>query len=137
MNFECTYSFWPWKIINVFKSNKYLFFIEQSLDGSGKNKNSDFSYWAWSTLWGYVLSLKSFCQNPVLSWAIRYSVFQPIKSTNSFENMSGNPVWVFDIWWSSLDMINDLRPFPEYVVFFPFGEINISLSWVFSKKIFL
>ena len=30
-----------------------------------KIKNPDFSYWAWSTPWGHVLSLKSFCQNPV------------------------------------------------------------------------
>ena len=37
-----------------------------------KIKNPDFSYWAWSTPWGHVLILKSFCRNPVLSWAIRY-----------------------------------------------------------------
>ena len=48
-------------------------------------KNSEFSYWAWSTPWGRVLSLKSFCWNPVLSWAIRYSVFQLVKFTSSFK----------------------------------------------------
>ena len=46
-----------------------------------KIKNPDFSCWAWSTPWGLVLSLKSFCRNPVLSWAIRYSVFQKVKFT--------------------------------------------------------
>ena len=40
-----------------------------------KIKKFDFSYWAWSTPWGHVLSLKTFCWNPTLSWAIRYSVF--------------------------------------------------------------
>ena len=50
-----------------------------------KIKNPDFSCWAGSTPWEHVLSLKSFCQNPVLSWAIRYSVFQPIKFSSSFE----------------------------------------------------
>ena len=50
-----------------------------------KIKNPDFSCWAWSTPWGHVLSLKSFCRNPVLSWAIRYSVFQPVKFSSSFE----------------------------------------------------
>ena len=50
-----------------------------------KIKKLDFSYWAWSTPWGHVLSLKSFCWNPVLSWAIRYSVFQPVKFSSSFE----------------------------------------------------
>ena len=38
-----------------------------------KIKNPDFSCWAWSTPWGLVLSLKSFCRNPVLSWAIQLS----------------------------------------------------------------
>ena len=50
-----------------------------------KIKNPDFSCWAWSTPWGLVLSLKSFCWNPVLSWAIRYSVFQLVKFTSSFK----------------------------------------------------
>ena len=54
--------------------------------GSGKNKkNPDFSCWAWCTPWGHVLSLKFFCRNPVLSWAISYSVFQSVKFSNSFE----------------------------------------------------
>ena len=44
-----------------------------------------FSYWAWSTPWGHVLSLKSFCQNSALTWAIRYSVFQLVKFASSFK----------------------------------------------------
>ena len=34
---------------------------------------------------GHVLNLKSFCQNLILSWAIRYSVFQLVKFVSSFE----------------------------------------------------
>ena len=60
-----------------------------------KIKNHDFSCWAWSTPWEHVLSLKSFCRNPVLSWAIRYSVFQKVKSTSSLEFMCDNPFSTF------------------------------------------
>ena len=45
-----------------------------------------FSYWAWSTPWGNVLSLKTFRQILVLSWTIRYSVFQPVKFANSLSS---------------------------------------------------
>ena len=61
-----------------------------------KIKNLDFSYWAWSTPWGHVLSLKTFCRNPVLSWAIRYSVFQPVKFASSFEFVCGT---LFSFFW--------------------------------------
>ena len=61
-----------------------------------KIKNLDFSYWAWSTPWGHVLSLKTFCRNPALSWAIRYSVFQPVKFTSSFEFVCGT---LFSTFW--------------------------------------
>ena len=50
----------------------------------------DFFYWASSTPWGHVLSLKTFCRNPVLSWAIRYSVFQKVKFTSSLQLWDGN-----------------------------------------------
>ena len=61
-----------------------------------KIKNPDFSYWAWSIPWGHVLSLKSFCQNPVQSWAIRYSVFQKVKFTSSLSS-SGHTI--FSTFW--------------------------------------
>ena len=61
-----------------------------------KIKNLDFSYWAWSTPWGHVLSLKKFCRNPALSWAISYSVFQPVKFTSSFEFVCGT---LFSTFW--------------------------------------
>ena len=60
-----------------------------------KIKNFDFSYWASGTPWGHVLSLKTFCRNPTLSWAIRYSVFQKVKFTSSFEFVCGNPFSTF------------------------------------------
>ena len=44
-------------------------------------------------------------------------------------------VIIFDIWWSSLDIINDFKAIFR-MEFFRFGEINKSLFWVFSKKIF-
>ena len=62
-----------------------------------KIKNPDFSYWAWSTPWGHVLSLKSFCWNPVLSWAIRYSVFQPVKFSRSLSSSAAQFFQLFDI----------------------------------------
>ena len=62
-----------------------------------KIKNLYFSYWAWSTPWGHDLSLKTFCGNPALSWAIRYSVFQPVKFTSSFEFMCGT---LFSTFWN-------------------------------------
>ena len=41
---------------------------------------------------------------------------------------------LFDIWWSSLDVINDFKAISK-IAFFRFGEINRSLFWVFTKKI--
>ena len=59
------------------KFYKWSFFIEPGLDGSGKNQKSWFIPNGLKVNlgpWGHVLSLKSFSGNPVLSWAIRYSV---------------------------------------------------------------
>ena len=61
-----------------------------------KIKRFDFSYWASCTPWGHVLSLKTFCWNPAQSWAIRYSVFQPVKFTSSFEFVCGT---LFSTFW--------------------------------------
>ena len=72
------------------------FWARQAQSKVVKIKNLDFSYWAWSTPWGHVLSLKKFCQNPALSWAISYSVFQPVKFTNSFEFVCGT---LFSTFW--------------------------------------
>ena len=55
-----------------------------------KIQNFHFSCWAWSTSWGHILSLKTFVQIPVLSWAIRYSVFQKVKFTSSLQKWAGN-----------------------------------------------
>ena len=104
-----------------------------------KIKNPDFSYWAWSTPWGHVLSLKSFCWNPVLSWAIRYSVFQLVKFFSSFEFICRTMFSNFDIWWSSLDIINDFLAIFR-IAFFHFSEIceiKQSLFYVFQNFIFI
>ena len=55
-----------------------------------KIQNLYFSYWAWNTPWGNVLSLKSFCQIPFLSWDIRDATFQPAKFVSSFQKWAGN-----------------------------------------------
>ena len=109
------------------------FWVGQAQSKVVKIKNLDFCYWAWSTPWGHVLSLKTFCRNPVLSWAIRYSVFQPVKFVTSLSSCAALPFQLFDIWWSSLDKINYFKAISR-IVFFRFGEINKSLFWVFSKK---
>ena len=74
---------------------KWRILSRTSLEESGKNEKKNFSYWASSTPWGHVLSLKTFSRNPVLSWAIRYSVFQKVKSTTSLEFVCGNPFSTF------------------------------------------
>ena len=91
--FVCfTYKLWTvkWRILS-----------QTSTEESDKNKKKKyFSYWAASTPWGHVLSLKTFCRNPVLSWAIRHSVFQPVKFSTSFKfNFNGNP---FSTFWNLL-----------------------------------
>ena len=50
----------------------------------------DFSYWAWSTPWGHVLSLKSFIE--ILSWAEQSGT-----QFFSLSNLVG--VWVFFTWF--------------------------------------
>ena len=104
-----------------------------------KIKNPDFSYWAWSTHWGYVLSLKSFCWNPVLSWAIRYSVFQLVKFTSSFKFVCRT---IFSTFWHLVvkfgynnwflsNKKNSVLPFRRII-----GEIRKSLFQFFWKKKF-
>ena len=62
------------------------FSLSQAKKELVRKQNLYSSYWAWSTPWGhFFLSLKTFCQIPVLSWAIGYSVFQFVKSASSFQ----------------------------------------------------
>ena len=89
-----------------------------------KIKNPDFSCWAWSTPWGLVLSLKSFCRNPVLSWAIRYSVFQPVKLSSSFEFVCRT---IFSTFGHLVVKFGYNKGFlsNKKVAFFRFGEISV------------
>ena len=104
-----------------------------------KIKNPDFSYWAWSTPWGHVLSLKSFCWNPVLSWAIRYSVFQLVKFTSSFKFVCRT---IFSTFWHLVVKFgyNNWFLSNKKSGFFPFrwiiGEIKKSLFQFFQKRMF-
>ena len=66
------------------------FWVPQANQDLVKIRNLYFPYWAWSTPWGHVLSLITFRQIPVLSWAIRYSVFQKVKFTSSFQKWAGH-----------------------------------------------
>ena len=68
----------------------------------------DFAYWAWSTPWGHVLSPITFCRNPALSWAIRYSVFQKVKFTSNFEFVCGN---LFSTFWHLMVKFGYIRWF--------------------------
>ena len=73
-----------------------------------KIKIFDFAYWAWSTPWGHVLSPITFCRNPALSWAIRYSVFQKVKFTSNFEFVCGN---LFSTFWHLMVKFGYIRWF--------------------------
>ena len=100
-----------------------------------KIKKFDFSYWAWSTPWGHVLSLKSFCWK--LSWAEQsgtqfFSLSNLLVVSSSCAALCFQ---LFDIWWSTLDILNDFKAISR-IGFFRFGEIKTSLFWVLSKKIF-
>ena len=101
-----------------------------------KIKNSDFSYWAWSTPWGHVLSLKTFCRNPVLSLAIRYSVFQPVKFSNSLEFVCST---MFSIFWHLVVKFGFLSHFKSSVFRFWWNicEIKKSLLLFYFISIFL
>ena len=68
----------------MFRPIKWSIFSQTGLGESGKIQNPDFSFWAWTTHWGHVLSLKTFPQISVLSWEISYSVFQPVKFDNMY-----------------------------------------------------
>ena len=76
---------------------------------------------------------KSFCRNPVLSWAIRYSVFQPIKFVSSFKSVCDNP---FSIFWHLMVKFGYNKDFKAIsrMAFFRFGEKIIILS--FFKNLF-
>ena len=93
--FETPLKTWheSWFIFDSFLSEG--FWVRPAKREVVKIKFFDFSYWALSTPWRHVLSLKTFCGNPALSWAIRYSVFQNVKFTSSFEFVCGNPFSTF------------------------------------------
>ena len=102
------------KSSTFYNLQKWRIFSHTSTEESGKNKNKIyFSYWAWSTPWGQFLSLRTFCRNPVLSWAIRCSVFQPVKFHTSFEFVCGNPFSTFWHLMVKFDKLMILRPFPK------------------------
>ena len=75
-----------------------------------KIKNLDFSYWTWSTPWGHDLSLKTFfpkscteLSNQVLSF---FSLSNLLVVSSSCAALFFQ---YFDIWWSSLDIMDDCK----------------------------
>ena len=78
--------------------------------------------------WGHVLSLKSFCRNPVLSWTIRYSVFQPVKFGNSFEFVCSP---MFSTFWYLLVKFGCNKWFLNH---FQNGRFSVSGKYRWSKK---
>ena len=119
--------FWPKIVISEpdLECFNLPFFTETDKVGSGKNP--DFSYWACSTPWGHVLSLKFFGE--ILSWA-EQSGTQFFRRSNllprSLEFVCDDPFQLFDIWWSSLDKLNDFKAISR-ITFFRFCDINKSL----------
>ena len=105
---------------------KYVSGEFSAREGSSKNKQkSGF----------FILGLKYtlrwvFCRNPVLSWAIRYSVFQPV---SSFKSMCDNP---FSTFWHLMVKFVYNRCIKAIfrMAIFHFGEIN--KFWVSSKNFF-
>ena len=79
-----------WILCNFFSCLSGEFWVGQANQDLVKIFFFHFSSWAWSTPWGHVLSLITFRQIPVLSWAIRYSVFQKVKFTSSLQKWAGN-----------------------------------------------
>ena len=44
-----------------------------------------------------------------LSWAIRFSVFQPVKFASTSQKLLATFLQILDIWWSSLDIMDDFK----------------------------
>ena len=122
------YSFlFKWRIfrrpskIGSGKSTKYIFFLLSP----GLEVHLEDMFWIY----------KLFAE--ILSWAEQ-------SGTQFFRGSNLLLVWsscatirfqLFDIWWSSLDKMNDFKAISR-IVFFRFGEINKSWFWVLSKKFF-
>ncbi len=81
------------------------------------------------------MSLKTFRQIPALSWAISYSVFQPVKFASTLQKLLATFFQILDIWWSSLVIMDDFKPISRTAIF-RFGEINTIMILSFVKKIF-
>ena len=79
------------------------------------------------------MSLKSFCQNPVLSWAIRYSLFQFVKFTSSFE------FCLLHNFFNSLTSGGQVSFLSnKKIVVFPFGRNkHIIILSFFKKNVYL
>ena len=132
---KCNWVAQTWPILQVMDFG----ILQQAWMEVVKIRNPDFSYWAWSTPWGHVLSLKSFCWNPVLSWAIRYSVFQLVKFTSSFKFVCRT---IFSTFWHLVVKFGYNKWFlsNKKSSVFPFRWIisEIKKSWFqfFQKKFF-
>ena len=111
------------------------FWLGQPKQEVVKMKNIFFPYWAWSTPWGHVLSLITFRQIPALSWAISYSVFQPVKFASTLQKLLATFFQILDIWWSSLVIMDDFKPISRTALF-RFGEINTIMILSFFSIFF-
>ena len=77
------------------------FSVRQAQSKVVKIKHLDFSCWTWSTPWGHVLILKTFCRNPVLIAAHELetnSKFDRLKNwvpdCSAHDRISAEPVWL-------------------------------------------
>ena len=63
------------------------------------------------------------------------SVFQPVKFTSTLQKLLATFFQIFDIWWSSLDIMDDFKLISRTVIFH-LGEINNIMIFSFVKKNF-
>ena len=104
---------------------KWRIFSQTSTEKSGKNKQ----FWCFES--NFFLSKSC----PELSNQVHTQFFRRSNLLEVWSLCATIGFQLFDIWWSSLDKINDFKAISR-MVFFRFGEINKSWFLVLSKKIF-
>ena len=64
---------------------------------------------------------------------MRYANFQPTKFLGSFQKLLATFFQFLDIWWSTLDIMDEFKPLISTAIF-RFGEIKQSLFFFAFKK---
>ena len=88
---------------------KWRILSRTSSEESGKNEKKKKSYWASSTPWGHVLSLKTFCWNPALSWAVYFTETEKYYSGNGLKIIYFIQTWPSDVKILKTDAAHELE----------------------------